>query len=266
MITLACTCQYNPNDLEAQLSLTVTTRRIQQILSESSKVRYSEMLKSPMLTVEHKIARLNWARRFVGRGDPFWIKVVFSDEKKFNLDGPDGMAYYWRDLRREPQRSSVRQNGGKALMFWGAISFYGVGPLVVTSGRQTAASYCNTLEKNLPPFIAETFGEQMTWVFQQDNAPIHTAQLTRSWLTSENIRTLPWPARSPDLNIIENVWVELIRHVYKCGRRFETLEELKSQIRTAWANITTDYLFKLYCSMSRRLIQVIEKKGAETSY
>ena len=106
----------------------------------------------------------------------------------------------------------------------------------------------------------------MTWVFQQDNAPIHTARLTRSWLTSKQIRTLPWPARSPDLNIIENVWEELVRHVYKRGRRFETLEELESQIRTAWANITTDYLFKLYRSMSRRLIQIIEKKGAETGY
>ena len=72
------------------------------------------------------------------------------------------MAYYWKDVRRESQRISVRQNGGKCLMFWGAIPFYGVGLLVVTSGRQNAASYCNTLEKYLPVFIAETFGEQTT--------------------------------------------------------------------------------------------------------
>ena len=64
-----------------------------------------------------------------------------------------------------------------------------------------------------------------------------------------------------------------MRHVYKRGRRFETLAELEEKVREAWDNISTDYLFELYhlfelyrsSSMSRRLIQVIEK-GGETSY
>ena len=108
LIIMACAGNYNANDLKAHLNLSVTTRRIQQILLERKEVRYSKMIKSPMLTADQKVARLNWACRFVGRGDLFWIKVSFSDEKKFNLDGLDGMQFYSRDLRKEPQHISVR--------------------------------------------------------------------------------------------------------------------------------------------------------------
>ena len=36
--------------------------------------------------------------------------------KKFNLDGPDGLAYYWHDLRMEELTFSRRQQGGGSVM------------------------------------------------------------------------------------------------------------------------------------------------------
>ncbi|KHJ95550.1 hypothetical protein OESDEN_04504 [Oesophagostomum dentatum] len=46
-------------------------------------------------------------------------KVIWSDEKKFNLDGCDGQRSYWHDIRKEPMYFNRRNFGGDFLMIWG---------------------------------------------------------------------------------------------------------------------------------------------------
>ena len=47
-----------------------------------------------------------------------WHQVLFSDEKKFNLDGPYGYQYYWYDLRKEKETWMSRNFGGGNVMVW----------------------------------------------------------------------------------------------------------------------------------------------------
>ncbi|GFV60907.1 DDE_3 domain-containing protein [Trichonephila clavipes] len=51
-------------------------------------------------------------------------------------------------------------------------------------------------------------------IFQQDNARPHTARVAEDFL--RHFQTLPWPARSPDLSLLEHVWDQLKRQMPSC--------------------------------------------------
>lgn len=48
---------------------------------------------------------------------------IFSDEKRFNLDGSDGYSLYYHDLRKDQRVRMSRQIGGGSGMIWAATGF-----------------------------------------------------------------------------------------------------------------------------------------------
>ena len=115
-------------------------------------------------------------------------------------------------------------------MISGAISPYGVSPTVFRNGNQDSRKYRETLSMALLPYAAEMYGETQNWVYQQGDASIQRSGFTRSVLTQKGVGTIDWPAKFPDLNIIENIWGIMARRVYLRQRQFDTVEQLKAVI------------------------------------
>ena len=84
--------------------------------------------------------RVDWVKNHIN-WDSEWRNVIFSDEKKFNLDVPDRLMYYWHDLRKRKLNISRRAFGGGSVMIWGAIFANGNHNWQFSEGNQTAESY-----------------------------------------------------------------------------------------------------------------------------
>lgn len=259
IIHLACHELMSSTQIKTELQLAQSPRTIRSILSSSPTFIYKKFKSKPYLTEAHKEARLAFAKRSIeNRVD--WTKIIWSDEKKFNLDSPDGFRYYWHDLRDEPKYLSRRNYGGGTLMVWGAFVDNQLFNLVIVETTMNSAKYKEMLNKNLRPF----FKRGLT--FMHDGASIHQSKETKEWLKRNKIPVLEWPANSPDLNPIENLWGILTRAVIANGRQFKTKAELKTEIFKQWALIKPDELSILAKSMTNRIVEVIAKHGGNTKY
>ena len=162
-------------------------------------LKYAKAKKKITLIKKHKGARLECAKRWLTKHVDF--KVIFTDEKRFKFDGPDGWCIWSR--RGEPVVLNKRQMGGGGVMVWGMIFANGNIWLEWLKGRQNSESHKQFPDEKALPRIREMGND---FVLQQENCSIHVSKLMKEWMAKVNMTTLEWPAKSPDLNLIENVW------------------------------------------------------------
>ncbi len=210
---------------------------------------------------------LTWAKENKNWTVAQWSKVLFSDESKFciSFGRVDQGPRVWR-MGGEAHSPSCLKSSVKfpqSVMIWFAMSSAGVGPLCFLKTNVTASVYQEILEHFMLPSADQLF-KNADFIFQQDLAPAHTAKSIKSWLSDHGVGVLDWPANSPDLNPIENLWGIVKRKIR--NKRPKNADELKATVNETWASIPPQQCHKLITSMPRRIEAVIKAKGAPTKY
>ncbi|CAG9106243.1 unnamed protein product [Plutella xylostella] len=213
----------------------------------------------PKLTAGHRQARLQFAREHLDWSIAQWRSVLFTDECRVCLHGSDRRG---RVYRRPGERfaqccfAETVAYGGGSCMMWAGISLEGKTALVFVpgggrGGGLTADRYItDILLGHVVPY-AEFVGED--FVLMHDNARCHTARVSRQFLREKELRTMDWPALSPDLNPIEHLWDELKRRVRARNPVPASVDELKTALLEEWDGIPQETVKKLIRSMRNRL-------------
>ena len=240
---------------------TVCTKTIRRSLHRSN-IRGRIAARKLNLSTQTMKLRMSWCRIHRYWTVTQWRQVVFTDECRVGFNS-DGCISVWRRSgeRGHPDCITTRGTSRKSVMFWGAVTATGTLPLVLCSERMDSNSYISTLESAAIQALPE-----FNLIFMDDNAPVHRAARVCEWKSDWGLRCLPWPAYSPDLNIIENLWALVKKRLQQLSQKPATLDDLAGSFQEIWNAIPQSTISSLYHSLPNRLCLCLKSNGSPICY
>jgi transposase len=246
----------------------VSKRTIQRALADEN-VHSCIPRRKPLISATNKVKRLAWCMERSDWTVEDWQKVLWTDESTFSQFQKSGWGRVLREPREEFHEDCIAATvkHSPQRMFWACFSFFGLGPLIPLIGSVTGEVHRETLDKYaIPTLKAQARKQKKKILLQEDNAPVHTAKVARNFLLSKRVPLLPWPAQSPDLNPIENVWGFIEVRLRSRRPQPSSIRELERVIAEEWEAIPQDFYRDLVRSMPRRIEACIANNGGHTKY
>ena len=264
-------------DLQLQLSCSTFTR----ILRRNGLKHLSPKV-VPLLTARQKAARVKFARAALRRELVSWRRVLVTDSKYFKLYAMGKPAGRWctpatRGTPARPKRSiAVHAYMGCCRHGTTKLKF-------VTGTHKQLSKYVNPKTKRLhcgvgheeyKDVIKEHWvpeGNRLfqqsgkwsdNWQLQQDNAPPDKTAQNMAFITAivPGGHFLEWPANSPDLSPIENLWAWMDHKLHKLPV-CKDVAELKQKLEDIRQSIPACMLHAMFDGMIARMERVVALSG-----
>lgn len=283
--TAATSCWRLSLYVKQKFGVVVSARTIRRVLG-ATDWEYGPGITAPKLQAHHKRKRSSWAAQH-SKGRTVFSKWMFTDLKVFLLEkiaGIKGLKFW--GPRGDRPLCEISQSRLGVHVYLGLTKTGLTKPIFVTGSQGKLSSFINARTGNLhtgvctqeyvqevaPALKAEgdrvfTQGQPRfasLWCYQQDGAPCHKANLTKAALQAmlPNRVVFDWPARSPDLSPIENVWAWMERRLQTSADSFDTVEDLKAGIISVAKSFPRSMCENLINSMPSRLQKVKDRNGA----
>ena len=98
---------------------------------------------------------------------------------------------------------------------------------------------CGLCERD-PGCLCSTYAGAIDadFILMDDNARPHRAHVTNQYLEDATIVGMDWPARSPDMNLIEHAWDMLQKAISACPVQPTTVPQLRTALKEEWARLS----------------------------
>jgi hypothetical protein len=247
---------------ESQLPFSVAKTRIGEELLNMS-IRAIHPIKRPKMTTANRDYRMKFVQD-IWTDFRIFLPWLFTDEASIDRNS------HIQSVRRVPGLLAdqliyvEREQFPMRIMVWGAIARNYKSPLIRVEGSINAVRYQMVIRES---YVIENMNSRYGvngWVFQHDGASPHRAKTTKLFL-DEQCLTLSaqrhWPAHSPDLNVIENMWANLKSKMGAC--ECQTPDDLWALAQKAWDGISYDEVNHLINDFEGRL-RAVEALGGQS--
>lgn len=243
-----------------KLKLTVSENTIANIL-KGDGIRNRVACPKPFLSLQNQIKRLKFALTYQNWTWE-WLQVNFLDEKTIQTYRNGRVLVKRKKNERYDCGKLVvteTQNSRNKINLVGVVSYKGPNVIYSVSTNLKGIEFEELIKTRIKDIVIDA-------IVLMDNASIHNKGLNH--LMECGVRVVDFPPKSPDMNIIENVWGRLQKILNSKLRNINlsTKEQLLILTEESWKEIPAGLIRNCILSMPHRLREVIKNKGKQTRY